>query len=147
MIDHAPCGTGSVGELDCFTKRVNHMQQNKRARILIVLAVLNTLAMIAAPTLMQAATGYARSISMSKYRDLEKSGVITTSSDNAKSYPTHKLSGDWGDVSLYLTEGFSLLDKLAFVVAGIFAINAVILFLLWLHYDQSNPAVEADYGG
>jgi hypothetical protein len=81
-----------------------------------------------------------RVASMGAYRDLESNGVIVTNAEKAKKYPNAELSGDWGDVAIYLTEGFRSIRGPAYAVAVIFAINAIAFFLIWRSFPKTQLA-------
>ena len=119
------------------------MISRKRNPWILVMFIFNFAIAIVVPILFISYLGYATSISMSKYRDLEANGVIVTNSEKAKGYKNATLSGDWGDVSLYLTRGFRELDSLAYMVAVIFTVNSILLALLWF-YSHGEATFQTD---
>ena len=121
------------------------MTATRWKQITLSMFIINTIAAVVAPMVIFAMLGVGRVASMGRYKDLEGNGVIATNAEKAKVYPNAQLNGDWGEVSLYLTEGFQDLGRPAYGVAIIFAINAVAFFLIW-RSSRETPFADGTRG-
>ena len=104
------------------------------------LGILNFLAVIGLPLLTNALFGVARTVSMSKFSDLVKAGVVTIDAQKAKNYSNGELTGDWGDLSLYTTTPFLELKTASYTAAAVLMGNSLVFFTLWLRKADAEDA-------
>ena len=105
----------------------------RRTRLFLWMGVLNLLGAVGIPLLTSALIGICRMTSMSAFSDLVHTGVIVIDEQKSKSYRNEPLSGDWGDVSLYITTPFLGLTRWGYTAAGILLVNALTFLSLWWH--------------